>query len=38
VFFPEEGHLPMCHSGGSHELHKVVIKVRVDYWEAHRKR
>jgi len=38
VFFPEEGHLPMCHAGGPHELHKVVIKVRVDYWEAHRTR
>lgn len=38
VFFPWEGHMPMCHSGGLHELHKVVIKVRVDHWEAHRKR
>jgi YhcH/YjgK/YiaL family protein len=37
VFFPWEGHMPMCHSGGPHELRKVVIKVRVDYWRAHRK-
>jgi YhcH/YjgK/YiaL family protein len=38
VFFPPEGHLPMCHSHGPHELHKVVIKVRTDYWEANGKR
>jgi biofilm protein TabA len=38
VFFPPEGHLPMCHSHGPHELHKVVVKVKIDYWEAHRKR
>ena len=35
VFFPPEGHLPMCHSNGPHELHKVVVKVRMDHWEAH---
>jgi len=29
VFFPDEGHMPMCHAGGPHELHKVVIKVKV---------
>jgi biofilm protein TabA len=38
VLFPGEGHLPMCHSHGPHELHKVVVKVKMDYWEAHRKR
>jgi YhcH/YjgK/YiaL family protein len=38
VFFPWEGHMPMCHSGGTHELHKVVVKVRVDYWKTHRTR
>ena len=38
VFFPHEGHLPMCHSNGPHELHKVVVKVSMDHWEAHRKR
>jgi YhcH/YjgK/YiaL family protein len=38
VFFPDEGHLPLCHSGHPEELHKVVIKVRVDYWSARRTR
>ena len=38
VFFPWEGHMPMCHSGGPHELHKVVIKVSLGYWESHRTR
>jgi biofilm protein TabA len=38
VFFPHQGHLPMCHSNGPHELHKVVVKVGLDHWEAHRKR
>jgi biofilm protein TabA len=37
VFFPWEGHMPMCHSGGPRELHKVVIEVRIDYWERQRK-
>lgn len=37
VFFPDEGHLPLCHSGHPGELHKVVIKVSVDYWSAARK-
>jgi biofilm protein TabA len=35
VFFPEDGHMPLCHSGGPHELFKVVVKVKVDYWKAH---
>ena len=34
VFFPGEGHLPMCHSHGPHQLHKVVVKVKVDYWKG----
>jgi len=38
VFFPWEGHMPMCHSAGPHKLHKVVIKVSINYWESHRKR
>jgi YhcH/YjgK/YiaL family protein len=38
VFFPPEGHLPMCHSHGPHELHKVVVKVSMDYWNANTKR
>ena len=37
VLFPEEGHLPLCHAGGPHELHKVVVKVKLNYWKAHRK-
>jgi YhcH/YjgK/YiaL family protein len=37
VFFPEHGHLPLCHFNGPHELHKVVVKVKLDYWKAHRK-
>lgn len=35
VLFPEDGHLPLCHSGGPHELFKVVLKVKLDYWELH---
>ena len=38
VLFPDEGHMPMCHAGGPHELHKVVIKVSVKYWQSHRAR
>ena len=38
VLFPDEGHLPLCHAGGPHELHKVVVKVKVSRWEAQRKR
>ncbi len=38
VFFPREGHMPLCHAGPPHELHKVVVKVKTDYWEAQRKR
>jgi biofilm protein TabA len=35
VLFPEDGHMPLCHSGGPHELFKVVIKVKTEYWAAH---
>ncbi len=35
VLFPEDGHLPLCHSGGPHELFKVVLKVSLEYWEKH---
>ena len=38
VFFPWEGHMPMCHSRGPRELHKVVIKVSLSYWQTHRAR
>ncbi len=37
VFLPGEPHMPLCHSGGPHELHKVVVKVKRDHWETHRK-
>lgn len=35
VLFPEDGHMPLCHSGGPHELFKVVVKVKVEYWKTH---
>ena len=38
VFFPEEGHMPMCRVGAPGELHKVVVKVRVSHWQARRTR
>lgn len=38
VFFPDEGHMPMCQAGGPHELHKVVIKVKQSHWAARRGR
>jgi len=38
VFFPWEGHMPLCHSRGPRELHKVVIKVSLSYWQTHRAR
>jgi YhcH/YjgK/YiaL family protein len=37
VFVPGDGHLPLCHSHGPHQLHKVVVKVKVDYWKARRR-
>jgi len=38
VFFPPDGHQPMCHGGSPGQLHKAVVKVRVSFWEAHQKR
>jgi YhcH/YjgK/YiaL family protein len=38
VFFPPDGHQPMCHAGAPGQLHKVVVKVRVRTWEARRAR
>lgn len=38
VFFPPDGHQPMCHGGAPGQLHKAVIKVKVRYWESKRKR
>ncbi len=29
VFFPEDGHMPNCHLGGPHPLHKVVLKIAL---------
>lgn len=29
VFFPGGGHMPNCHLDGIHDLHKVVVKVRL---------
>lgn len=34
VFSPGQAHLPTCHFEGPHELHKVVIKVSVEYQRA----
>ena len=32
VFFPGQGHLPTLHSNGPHDVHKVVVKVKMDYY------
>ena len=37
VYHPGQAHLPNCHLQGPHDLHKVVIKVQVDYLAAKRK-
>jgi YhcH/YjgK/YiaL family protein len=37
VYHPGQAHLPNCHLQGAHDLHKVVIKVHVDYLTAKRK-
>jgi YhcH/YjgK/YiaL family protein len=37
VYHPGQAHLPNCHLQGPHDLHKVVIKVHVDYLAARRK-
>jgi len=34
VFFPPDGHQPMCHAEVPGPLHKVVIKIGVRTWEA----
>jgi YhcH/YjgK/YiaL family protein len=38
VFFPTDGHQPMCHAGTPGQLHKAVVKVKVSHWEATRMR
>jgi len=37
IYHPGQAHLPNCHFQGPHDLHKVVIKVHVDYLAARRK-
>jgi len=37
VYQPGQAHLPNCHLQGIHDLHKVVIKVHIDYLAAQRK-
>ena len=37
IYHPGQAHLPNCHFQGPHDLHKVVIKVHVDYLAAKRK-
>ena len=37
VYHPGQAHIPNCHLQGPHDLHKVVIKVHVDYLAAKRK-
>jgi biofilm protein TabA len=37
IYHPGQAHLPNCHLQGPHDLHKVVIKVHVDYLAAKRK-
>ena len=32
VFFPADGHMPLCSAGQPIEIHKAVVKVRVDSW------
>jgi len=38
VFFPPDGHQPMCHAGVPGQLHKVVVKVKVSTWKTGRER
>ena len=37
IYQPGQAHLPNCHLRGPHDLHKVVIKVHVDYLAAKKK-
>lgn len=30
VFFPHDGHLPLCHSGKPGEVKKIIVKVRLN--------
>ena len=37
IYHPGQAHLPNCHFQGAHDLHKVVVKVQVEYLVARRK-
>ncbi|MBM3801375.1 MAG: DUF386 domain-containing protein [Acidimicrobiia bacterium] len=34
IFFPEDAHMPNCHLGGPQKLHKIVVKVALDCYQA----
>jgi YhcH/YjgK/YiaL family protein len=34
VFFPDDGHMPLCAAGQPMAIHKAVVKVKVDYWKS----
>lgn len=34
VFFPEDAHMPLCQQEGIQKLHKVVVKISVDYYRG----
>jgi biofilm protein TabA len=33
VFFPADGHMPLCSVGPPMEIHKAVVKVKLEYWK-----
>src|SRR5262245_31682698 len=37
IYHPGQAHLPNCHFQGPHDLHKVVVKVQVEYLAARKK-
>jgi biofilm protein TabA len=34
VFFPADGHMPLCAAGQPMEIHKAVVKVKLDFWST----
>lgn len=34
VFFPADGHMPLCAAGQPMEIHKAVVKVKLAYWQS----
>ena len=38
VFFPPDGHQPMCHGSTPGQLHKAVVKLKVTFWETNQRR